>query len=215
MGAAAVSAEAVRHAVDPLVAEEFPGLRLWSLPLTTRPGASHAGLKTQLKMLSDRMTGAQAIAQRQEPIPHAYRVFFRHVGIDPERRRTPIEQAVLDRLHHGSFRSRNLVDDALLIALVETGVPVWALDDDALDGELRLRVALAEDEGVPAGRLAVSDRVRALMELFGPTVPGVGVRPSTRRLRLIAVAVGGVPEIHVEEALFGAAQTLGAAEGPA
>jgi DNA/RNA-binding domain of Phe-tRNA-synthetase-like protein len=205
-----VSAEPVRHAVDPAVAEEFPGLRLWSLALSARPGASNAGLKTQLRMLSNRMSGAQAIALRREPIPHAYRVFFRHVGIDPERRRTPIEQAVLERLQHGSFRSRNLVDDALLIALVETGVPVWALDEDALKGELRLRVARAEDAGVPAGRLAVADDARALLELFGPMIPGVGVTPASRRLRLFAVAVGGVPEIHVEEALFTAGTTLSA-----
>ena len=65
---------------------------------------------------------------RQEPVPWAYRVFFRHVGIDPDERRTPIEEIALERLQHGGFESRGLVDDALLIATLETGVPVVAFD---------------------------------------------------------------------------------------
>lgn len=194
--------EPVPCAVDPVLRDEFPGLRLWSLALSIRPGRSTAGLRRQLRQLSDRITGAQAIALRQKPIPHAYRVFFRHVGLDPEQRRTPIEQAVLVRLEEGRYRSRGLVADALLIALVETGVPVWALDDGGLDGALGLRLAHEDDTHVPAGRLAVADAARAVAELFGPVAPELEVTGSTRRLRLFAVAVEGVPEIHVEEALF-------------
>ena len=37
-------------------------------------------------------------------------MFFRQVGIDPDERRTPVEQIVLDRLQHGGFKSRNLLD---------------------------------------------------------------------------------------------------------
>lgn len=204
-----------RGAVDPVLSEEFPGLRLWTLVVPCRPGPSNAGLKDQLRHLSDRMAGGQAIALRQTRIPHAYRVFFRHVGLDPEQHRTPIEQAVLERLEHGRFRSRNLVDDALLIALVETGVPVWALDDDGLRGEARLRLAQPQDDFVPAGRMAVADDERAVAELFGRIAPGAGVTPSTRRVRLFAVAVAGVPEIHVEEALFLARSALVETRRPA
>ncbi len=203
-GAAAVT----RHPVDPAVTAEFLGLRLRSAAVTSRPGPSPPGLRDHLRVLSDRVNGAKAIALRQTPIPHAHRVFFRHVGLDPEQRPTPIEQAVEDRLRHGAFRSRNLVDDALLVALVETGVPVWALDEDAIEGGLALRVAGPEDEHVPAGRLAVTDGARALLELFGPLAPGAGVTPATRRIRLICVAVPGVPEIAVEEALHLAREAL-------
>jgi DNA/RNA-binding domain of Phe-tRNA-synthetase-like protein len=197
-----------RHAIAPALAEELPGLRLRSLAVEARPGRSDPGVVRRLGELSGRVTGAHALALRRREVPQAFRVFFRHVGLDPDTHRTPIEQAVVDRLAHGAFRARNLVDDALLVALVETGVPVWAFDEDAVDGELELRPARPEDPGVPAGRLAVADARRALGELFGPTVPGAGVTAATRRVRLVAVGVGGVPEIHVEEALFTARSAL-------
>jgi hypothetical protein len=41
-------------------------------------------VKERLRELSDRFTGAQAITLRQKPIPWAYRVFFRHIGLDPD-----------------------------------------------------------------------------------------------------------------------------------
>lgn len=200
--------EPVRHAVDPLVEEELPGLALWSIEVAATPGPTTDGLRRHLRLLSSRMTGSQAVALRQQPIPHAFRVFFRHTGIDPDERRTPIEQAVLDRMFHGGFQSKGRVPDALLIALVETGVPAYALDADAVQGELRLRAARAEDEGVPAGRLAVADERRALVELFGPTAPDAAVSKATRRMRLYAVAVKGVPALCVEEALHLAAEAV-------
>ena len=49
---------------------------------------------------------------RQDPVPWAYRVFWRQVGIDPDTDRTPVEQIALDRLKRGGLRSRNLLDDA-------------------------------------------------------------------------------------------------------
>ena len=74
-------------------------------------------------------------------MPQAYRVFFRHIGLDPDEHRTPVEALALERLKAGGFRSRSLLDDALTIAVMETGVPVWALDADRLEGELGLRPA--------------------------------------------------------------------------
>ncbi len=53
-------------------------------------------MKERLRLLSDRFGGAQAIALRQKPIPWAYRVFFRHIGLDPDRTPTPVEEVALD-----------------------------------------------------------------------------------------------------------------------
>ena len=87
-----------------------------------------AGSQDRLRELSNRFRGAQAVAIRREPVPAAYRVFFRHIGLDPDVVRTPIEAAVLERMLRGGFLSGGLLEDMLLIALVDTGVPVWALD---------------------------------------------------------------------------------------
>jgi DNA/RNA-binding domain of Phe-tRNA-synthetase-like protein len=156
------------------------------------------------------------VAQRQQPVPWAYRVFYRHVGLDPDADRTPAEAAMLDRLMHGGFKSDNLLEDALLVALVETGVPIWALDAAKVDGTLGVRVAAegehlgrAEDAPpVPAGRLVVADARSPLAVLFGELAPGHGVTRDTASMRLFSVQVAGVPAIHVEEALFQCSEIL-------
>lgn len=202
--------------VAPEIREEFPDLRLWSMRIAARPGPSSAGLKERLRSLSDRFHGARAIQLRTDPIPHAYRVFFRHIGLDPDTDRIPLEAAVLERLMHGGFRSQGLVDDALVIALVETGVPVWALDDDRIDGPLGIRLTgEREDLGrgpapppLREGRLVVADAVSPVAELFGDPAPGHGVTPETSAIRLFTVQPGGVPAIHVEEALWTCAEAM-------
>jgi DNA/RNA-binding domain of Phe-tRNA-synthetase-like protein len=142
-------------------------------------------------------------------------VFFRHVGIDPDERRTPIEAIALERMRAGGFQSRNLVDDALLLATLETGVPVLAFDAAAVDGEIGLRVSpggeTLGDLPLSAGQVVVADSSRALAVLFGDTAEGCAVQWSSRRMVLAAVRVKGVPEVSVEEALWVAAET--ASEG--
>src|SRR5690606_2887795 len=101
-------------------------------------------------------------------------------------------------------------------ALVETGVPVWALDDDAVQGELRLRPAVAGERlgrgehasDARPGRLVVADDAGPAAELFGHVAPGYGVTRATTALRLFAVQVKGVPAIHVDEALWLAGEAL-------
>jgi DNA/RNA-binding domain of Phe-tRNA-synthetase-like protein len=192
------------------IRDEFPELRLVSLTVDAVPGPSSPGVKHHLKGLSDRFRGAHAVTMRQAPIPWAYRVFYRHIGLDPDAERTPVEAAALERLLRGAFKSQNLVDDALTISLVETGVPIWALDAAAVEGRLGLRTATAGERlgraagapPVPPGQLVVADESSPLAVLFGELAPGHGVTPRTRRMTLFSVQVAGVPRIHVEESLF-------------
>ena len=200
----------------PDVRTEFPELRLWSMPVKARPGRTSRGVKERLRHLSSRFGGAQAIQLRTDPIPHAYRVFYRHVGMDPDAERVPVEQAVVDRLMHGGFKAHNLIDDALVLALIETGVPIWALDAARVEGDLGIRLAGAREdlgEGIEAkplreGRMIVADEVKPIAELFGDVGSGFGVSPGTAALLLFSVQVAGVPAIHLEEALWTAAEAL-------
>lgn len=192
------------------IRDEFPELRLLSVTLDATSGRSSVGVKQRLRDMSDRFRGSHAVTMRQAPIPWAYRVFYRHIGLDPDADRTPVEAAALERLIAGAFRSRNRLDDALTISLMETGVPIWALDADAVDGELGVRVGThgerlgreAAAPPVPAGRLVVADRRSPLAILFGELAPGHGVHAKTTRMTVFTVQVAGVPQIHVEEALF-------------
>jgi DNA/RNA-binding domain of Phe-tRNA-synthetase-like protein len=151
---------------------------------------------------------------RQDPVPWAYRVFFRQVGVDPDSDRTPVERIALERLQWGGFRSRNIVDDALTIAVAETGVPVIALDGDRVGTTIGLRLAV-EDERLAgirplsARQIVLADEDRPLAVLFGEIAEDAGVTPKTERMVLAALRVKGVPRISVEEALWTAAETLG------
>ncbi len=190
--------------VDPDVRAEFPELRLVSVELAARSGPSPPELQQQLRDMSDRFRGPQAVMLRQQPIPSAYRIFFRHIGLDPDRDRPLAEAIALERLRAGHFKPNNHLEDAITIAVMETGVPVWALDAAEVDGPLGIRPAL-EGEPVlgiplPAGRLVVADSSRPVAVLYGDT--GFPPTKKTERVTLFSVQVAGVPSIHVEEALW-------------
>lgn len=203
--------------VDPLLAAEFPGLELRWQAVRLASWASPGPLRRRLRALSDRYSGARVVAMRTQPIAHAYRAFYRQIGLDPDQTRIPSEAAAVSRLVHGGFRSSDRLSDALLVALVETGVPVWALDGAAVQPQtLTIRASRAgerlcegEREGPVAlapGRLVVADAggVRAL--LFAPAPGAPARRPA--ELILFSVGVPGVPAIFLEEALWLAAEAV-------
>jgi DNA/RNA-binding domain of Phe-tRNA-synthetase-like protein len=207
--------------IDRELALEFPELRIVSVVAPAPGRRTPSPLRERLALLADRFHGARALSLRREPVPAAYRVFFRHVGLDPDAQRTPVEAAALDRLVQGGFVSHGPLADALLVAVVETGVPVWAVDDARLDGPLGLRGArtgerLGEGEyaaDLAPGRVLVADATRPVAVLFGDVAPGRRPDRHSTRLRLFAVAVPGVPALHVEEALFGCVEALSDAGG--
>jgi DNA/RNA-binding domain of Phe-tRNA-synthetase-like protein len=204
--------------IAPELASEFPGLRLDWVTVTARIRQSPREIKNRLKQLSSRYRGTNVVAMRTQPIPHAYRTFFRQIGLDPDVDRIPSERAALHRLMDGHFKSRNLIDDARLIALVETGVPVWALDADLVDpGGLGIRQTIdgdrlgSTDRGhyLQSGRLAVADPRCVHAVLFDSSVaPGHEIAARTERIALFTVGVDGVPAIHIEEALWVCVEAL-------
>lgn len=197
--------------VEPSLRDEFPGLRLDWVTAPAHRRASPPALLQRLRELSNRYRGISVVTMRTKPIPQSFRAFFRQIGLDPDVTRIPSEQAAVNRLLYGGFRSGGVVADACLVALIETGVPVWALDADIVDeGGLGIRTATAADRrqagalaaGISAGSLAVADRSAVHAPLFGPPAPGHEVGPRTTRVALFSLGVDGVPAIHVEEALW-------------
>ncbi|HEX2411924.1 MAG TPA: hypothetical protein VHJ39_12215 [Solirubrobacteraceae bacterium] len=190
-----------RGLVTPAVAAEHPGLRLVWTEVSASPARTPPELRERLRAMADRMHGAHAIELRRREVPHLHRVFFRQVGLDPDVIRTPVEAVVLRRMSEGGLRPQGLIPDALTVAILETGVGVWALDADRVVGAPELR----ED-----GRLVVADEAGHLCVLFDDPLPRAAVGRSTSRVALVAVAVPGVPEVFVEEALWIAADILAA-----
>jgi DNA/RNA-binding domain of Phe-tRNA-synthetase-like protein len=199
--------------VERELAEEFPELSLVHARVDVRPAGSPREVKQRLRMLADRYTGGKVVHMRQDPVPWAYRVFSRQVGIDPDHDRTPVEAVAVRRLKHGGLRSENLVDDALTIAIAETGVPLMALDSERVGGELGLRLArsgeaLAGGRPLSTRQLVVADRARPVAVVLGEVGEDAGVTPETEGIVLCALGVKGVPRISLEEALWCAAETL-------
>jgi DNA/RNA-binding domain of Phe-tRNA-synthetase-like protein len=180
-----------RGLVAPAVAAEHPGLWLAWTETAVTPGPTPRELRERLRRMADRMHGAEAIAMRQRDVPHAHRVFFRHIGLDPDVVRTPVEALVLRRLTEGGLRPQGLIADALTVAVLETGVGVWAIDGMA--GAPRIE----QD----AGRLVLGDEHGPLAPLFGEPERGMPTK-ETRRVALVAVAPPGVADLFVEEALW-------------
>jgi DNA/RNA-binding domain of Phe-tRNA-synthetase-like protein len=208
-----IELELVDGWVEPELAEEFPELSLVHARVDVRPRRSPREVRQRLRMLADRYTGGKVVHMRQDPVPWAYRVFSRQVGIDPDEDRTPAEALALRRLEHGGLRSENVVDDALTIAIAETGVPLIALDADRLEGELGLRLArggetLGPTRPLSTRQLVVADRRRPVAVVLGEVGEDAGVTSECERMVLCALGVKGVPRISLEEALWSAAETL-------
>jgi DNA/RNA-binding domain of Phe-tRNA-synthetase-like protein len=201
------------------IEQELPGLRLLvgeARNARALDGDSPPEVIARLRELSNRFRGARAVGIRREPVPGAYRVFFRQIGLDPDVVRTPIEAAVMERMLRGGFHPRCLLEDVLLIALLDTGVPVWALDGASVDGHLGIR---ASEEGeplgraqnapvLPAGRLVVADATAALATLFGESASAHAPHARTSHLTLFVVQVAGVPTLYAEESLWSARTAL-------
>jgi DNA/RNA-binding domain of Phe-tRNA-synthetase-like protein len=200
--------------VDPALAEEFPGIGLATTTLAVGSGRSPEALKERLRELSNRFGGQQAIVLRQRPIPWAYRVFFRHIGLDPDTTWTPVEQVALDRMRDGSYKSRNRLDDAITIAIAEVGVAVQGFDADRIEGRVGLRLSREDEKfegralGLPEGTIVIADEKRALAVLFGEVAGGRGVTRKTERTTLVAIRVKGVPDVALEESLWVAASAM-------
>jgi DNA/RNA-binding domain of Phe-tRNA-synthetase-like protein len=203
-----------RGRVSSYVATEFPGLGVSWVEVEAGAGRSGDSVHNRLRGLSDRFYGSHAVQMRQQPIPWAYRVFFRHVGLDPDVTRTPIEQLALERLREGAFLSRGLPADALTIATVETGVALCALDADRLEGPLGIRESVP-GESLPGRRgelphesLVLTDDLGPVGLLFDAASSEHEVGRGTGRTAIAAIEVSGVPQIAVEEALWIAASEL-------
>src|ERR1700759_768703 len=159
--------------VAPHLEAEFPGLSLAGAEVDGRPGRSPEPVRRRLRDLSDRLRGAEAIRLRGRPIPWAYRVFYRQIGLDPDRDPTPSEQRVLERGRAAAFRPRGRPADALTIATIETGVALRAFDADRLDGELCIRDAGPDESlpgrstALPRGPLTLADEAGPVGLLFG------------------------------------------------
>jgi DNA/RNA-binding domain of Phe-tRNA-synthetase-like protein len=198
------------------LADEFPELNLWIIRVKARSGRSPEQVRHRLRQLASRVTGGHVVHMRQDPVPWAYRVFWRQIGMDPDVDRTPVEALAVERLRAGGLPTQNLLDDAITIATLETGVPVMAFDAVLVGSALGLRLTkggeLLGGSGRPLSerQIAVADEDRVLAMLDGEVADERGVTRGTTEMVLASLQVKGVPLISIEETLWMVADTLAA-----
>lgn len=130
--------------IAPDVAEEHPGLELlsWTTPTEYRRRSPDA-VREWLGRLSTRVDGPAVLRAHREEAPAAHRELLRRIRRDPDEDPAPQELAYRRRIRDGGFPVRGNPKDLLLVVLCETGVPIWALDADRIDGELGIRRSLS------------------------------------------------------------------------
>lgn len=191
---------------------EFPDLRADWLGCACGDHRCDPGVGERLELLASRINGRQALELRQQQIPAAYRSFFRQIGLDPDQQLTPIEQAVLGRLLSGGNLPQDRISDALLLALLETSVPVFAFDAEFVSPPIEIRSVGVDEvvEGVASepGELVLADLQRPLCQLFSPPQPPLAAGGASDQLLLVTILVPGVSAIAADEALTIAAEAI-------
>ncbi|MDA0169856.1 hypothetical protein OJ998_12235 [Solirubrobacter taibaiensis] len=130
----------------------------------------------------------QALADRVPRVPHnmdPYAIAMTRLGVEGP---APAEAALRVRLIRGGYRSRGLLADALLIAVVETGVGVWAVD--AVE-ELRIEEGCVVGAELRVPLFVAPPKVSSpRVTLFGVVVPGVATGVVAEAVQIAAEIAG-------------------------
>lgn len=186
------------------VALHYPYLHLFVTEVPNRPSTrARHDLAERLGGLAERIDGPRVLRQHEQEVPHAFRALYLQMGIDPDIQPTPIDAVLRERIAYGQFRSMGLIDDALKVALLETGVPVWAADAARISGELALQMPDAAPEAAPRSGVPLVADDRGPITAVG-TAPGEPHAPGrkTTDLTLFALQCDGISTMHVQESLW-------------
>jgi DNA/RNA-binding domain of Phe-tRNA-synthetase-like protein len=204
-----------RGEIAPELASELPGLDVYWLTVAARPAKTPRAVRRRMRDLADRIDGATVIQSRQDTVPWSYRVLWRRLGVDPDSDRTPIEALMLQRLEHGGLPSRGLPDDAIVVATLETGVPIVVADAAKLSGAPGLRPAAAEEtlggdleRPLRPGEVVYADERGPIARLDGEVAADRAVGDATVEMAVWALAAANVSQIEIDEALWIASDML-------
>ncbi len=213
-----MAARTVRQGwVAPELADELPGIGVYWLTAAARPAKTPDAIRDRMRAMAGRISGATVVQARQDTVPWSYRVLWRRLGVDPDVDRTPVEALMVQRLEHGGLPSHGMPNDAIVVATLETGVPVIVVDAAKVEGEPGLRPARAGEtlggaEGtLRGGEVVYADGREPLARLDGEVAAGRAVGDATSAMLVCALAAPAVSQIEIDEALWTAVELLEAA----
>lgn len=186
------------------VEEAHPGLQLLELTVPLGDRRKTPTVRDRLERLSTSVVGDDLLNARRSQVPGAFRALYLDLGRDPDLDPPPYEATLYRRMAAGGFFARGMPEDALLIALIETGVALWAVDADRVDGPLRLVHADPRDAepGARAEAIAVVDDRGIVADVGREPRATRAVSRRTVRVTLFGVQPPGVTDVHVHEAFW-------------
>jgi hypothetical protein len=187
--------EAIRGSVSEELAAELPGIGILWIPVEGGARPDSLGLQLELDHAADRITGATAVLATTEPIAAHYRALRAQLGMDPDSGSGTLESIVRRRLLEGGFRPNGIPGDALALATLETGVPLWAfaLEQGAGEaGDLVPGHALSLDVDKKTGAVSIFNGPLPVCVLFGEPVAGGVVSKKSGSFVIVALAAPGV-----------------------
>ncbi|CAB4867465.1 MAG: hypothetical protein F2799_02670 [Actinobacteria bacterium] len=187
--------EAIRGSVTEELAAELPGIGILWVPVEGAARPDSLGLQLELDHAADRITGATAVLATTEPIAAHYRALRAQLGMDPDSGSGTLESIVRRRLLEGGFRPAGIPGDALALATLETGVPLWALALEPVEaeaGELAAGPALSLDVDKQTGAVSIFNGELPVCVLFGEPVAEAVVSKKCRSYVVVALVAPGV-----------------------
>lgn len=197
--------------VAPDVRDRLPDLALlWLDAPVEATTKSPVWAKERLRHLSAATRGSDVLRAHRDEAPAAYRELYRAIGRDPGDDPPPLEVAYRERLLNGGYPQIGLPADALTIVLAETGVPIWGVDADLVDGTLTIRRSVRGELPVPpgldpdltVGQPVVADDLGVVAELCRPVRPIRAIDRQTARGVFFTVRPAGVSDMRVHEAFW-------------
>lgn len=190
---------------------DFPGIGILQRTCAVTADAERR-VADRLAVVGARIDGRNAASLPLEATPTAYRTLARQLGLDPDDDGTPLAGLLRERIRQGRLPSLGVVADACTCALLETGVPVFALPLSGVAGDLGLTLARAGEtlpgdpgDRLPERALVVSDLARPLA--LGLLAPPLAPAPR-EGVVLYAIRAPRVADLLVDEALWTAAGLL-------
>ncbi len=195
---------------DEELLEDFPGIGIFQRGVAVDDGAERR-TRRRFDLLGPRIDGPRAASMALDTVPAAYSALARQLGLDPDSDAAPLMSVLRERIRRGQLVSHGAVRDACTCAMLETGVPVFALPLSQVGGDLGLMIARdgerlpGADVPLPAGAIVVSDLSRPLA--LALQVPALTPQPREGAV-LYAIRAPKLSDIELEEALWIAASLL-------